>query len=133
MHNQLDTDELSIVQSGCSSKNSGYNNGSVPVKTDLFFPWILDVFQLTAFDFYKVIESFIKAEPSRSKDIVKYLELCEQLIMETFLEKAESPFSGNTGQREDHSKGRKLSVCWKHVANATDRLPAHTPSLDSTV
>ncbi|CDQ72096.1 unnamed protein product [Oncorhynchus mykiss] len=81
-------DELSIVQSGCSSKNSGYNNGgSVPVKTDLFFPWILDVFQLTAFDFYKVIESFIKAEPSRSKDIVKYLELCEQLIMETFLEK----------------------------------------------
>ena len=87
-HNQLDTDELSIVQSGCSSKNSGYNNGgSVPVKTDLFFPWILDVFQLTAFDFYKVIESFIKAEPSRSKDIVKYLELCEQLIMETFLEK----------------------------------------------
>uniref|UniRef100_A0A8C5AIX0 Retinoblastoma 1 n=1 Tax=Gadus morhua TaxID=8049 RepID=A0A8C5AIX0_GADMO len=47
------------------------------------FPWILDVFELAAFDFYKVIESFIKAEPSLSKDIVKHLEICEHLIMET--------------------------------------------------
>ena len=54
-----------------------------PAETDLSFPWILDVFQLAAFDFYKVIESFIKAEPSLSKDIVKHLEICEHLIMET--------------------------------------------------
>uniref|UniRef100_A0A673BYJ7 Retinoblastoma 1 n=1 Tax=Sphaeramia orbicularis TaxID=375764 RepID=A0A673BYJ7_9TELE len=51
-------------------------------ETDLCFPWILDVFSLAAFDFYKVIESFIKAEPTLSKDIVKHLETCENLIME---------------------------------------------------
>ncbi|KAK6322302.1 hypothetical protein J4Q44_G00070940 [Coregonus suidteri] len=71
---------------GSSFKNSGYSNGgSVPVEMDLCFPWILDVFQLTAFDFYKVIERFIKAEPSLSKDIVKHLERCEHLIMETIV------------------------------------------------
>lgn len=37
---------------------------------------------LAAFDFYKVIESFIKADPTLSKDIVKHLETCENLIME---------------------------------------------------
>uniref|UniRef100_A0A8C7KZ37 Retinoblastoma 1 n=1 Tax=Oncorhynchus kisutch TaxID=8019 RepID=A0A8C7KZ37_ONCKI len=67
------------------------NNGGVPVETDLCFPWILDVFQLTAFDFYKVIESFIKAEPSLSKDIVKHLERCEHLIMETIAWREDSP------------------------------------------
>uniref|UniRef100_A0A4W5N5Z2 Retinoblastoma 1 n=1 Tax=Hucho hucho TaxID=62062 RepID=A0A4W5N5Z2_9TELE len=72
-------------------KNGGYSNGGVPVETDLCFPWILDVFQLTAFDFYKVIESFIKAEPSLSKDIVKHLERCEHLIMETIAWREDSP------------------------------------------
>uniref|UniRef100_A0A673BTK1 Retinoblastoma-associated protein n=1 Tax=Sphaeramia orbicularis TaxID=375764 RepID=A0A673BTK1_9TELE len=57
-------------------------NGSETAETDLCFPWILDVFSLAAFDFYKVIESFIKAEPTLSKDIVKHLETCENLIME---------------------------------------------------
>uniref|UniRef100_A0A673BTN1 Retinoblastoma 1 n=1 Tax=Sphaeramia orbicularis TaxID=375764 RepID=A0A673BTN1_9TELE len=56
------------------------NGGNAEV--DLCFPWILDVFSLAAFDFYKVIESFIKAEPTLSKDIVKHLETCENLIME---------------------------------------------------
>uniref|UniRef100_A0A674BHL8 Retinoblastoma-associated protein n=1 Tax=Salmo trutta TaxID=8032 RepID=A0A674BHL8_SALTR len=59
--------------------------------TDLCFPWILDVFQLTAFDFYKVIESFIKAEPSLNKDMVKHLERCEHLIMETIAWREDSP------------------------------------------
>uniref|UniRef100_A0A674BHY4 Retinoblastoma-associated protein n=1 Tax=Salmo trutta TaxID=8032 RepID=A0A674BHY4_SALTR len=66
-------------------------NGGVPVETDLCFPWILDVFQLTAFDFYKVIESFIKAEPSLNKDMVKHLERCEHLIMETIAWREDSP------------------------------------------
>ncbi|KAJ3589804.1 hypothetical protein NHX12_010645 [Muraenolepis orangiensis] len=68
------------VKTGCYSHAAG---GDEPAETDLCFPWILDVFQLAAFDFYKVIESFIKAEPSLSKDIVKHLEVCEHLIMET--------------------------------------------------
>ena len=68
-------------------KTGGYTHAKCgtdePAEMDLSFPWILDVFQLAAFDFYKVIESFIKAEPSLSKDIVKHLEICEHLIMET--------------------------------------------------
>ena len=35
------------------------------------FPWILSVFNLFAYDFYKVLESFIKAEPNLTRDIVK--------------------------------------------------------------
>ncbi|MEE6508616.1 hypothetical protein FKM82_022003 [Ascaphus truei] len=50
--------------------------------TNLSFPWILHVFELKAFDFYKVIESFIKAEPSLTRDMIKHLERCEHRIME---------------------------------------------------
>lgn len=74
------------VLSSCSEssfRSGGYNNGgSEAAETNVCFPWILDVFALAAFDFYKVIESFIKAEPTLSKDIVKHLETCENLIME---------------------------------------------------
>lgn len=52
------------------------------METNVCFPWILDVVKLAAFDFYKVIESFIKADPTLSKDTVKHLETCENLIME---------------------------------------------------
>ncbi|KAI4814450.1 hypothetical protein KUCAC02_003646 [Chaenocephalus aceratus] len=67
-----------------SFKTGGYNHGGSgdPVETNVCFPWILDVVNLSAFDFYKVIESFIKAEPTLSKDIVKHLETSENLIME---------------------------------------------------
>jgi len=41
------------------------------------------VFDLKAFDFYKVIESFIKAEPSLTREMIKHLERCEHRIMES--------------------------------------------------
>ncbi|XP_028321984.1 retinoblastoma-associated protein [Gouania willdenowi] len=64
-------------------KNGGYNHdGGDSPDTDVCFPWILNVFDLAAFDFYKVIESFIKADPTLSKAIIKHLETCENLIME---------------------------------------------------
>uniref|UniRef100_A0A8D0AWY5 Retinoblastoma 1 n=1 Tax=Sander lucioperca TaxID=283035 RepID=A0A8D0AWY5_SANLU len=65
--------------------------GGVSLETDVCFPWILDVVNLAAFDFYKVIESFIKAEPTLSKDIVKHLETCENLIMERIAWRTDSP------------------------------------------
>ncbi|XP_010727117.1 retinoblastoma-associated protein [Meleagris gallopavo] len=52
-------------------------------ETDSSFPWILNVFDLKAFDFYKVIESFIKVEPSLTRDMIKHLERCEHRIMES--------------------------------------------------
>ncbi|CAK6953666.1 retinoblastoma-associated protein [Scomber scombrus] len=71
---------------------SRYKSGGVDsAETDLCFPWILDVFSLPAFDFYKVIESFIKADHTMNKDIVKHLETCENLIMERIAWRTGSP------------------------------------------
>uniref|UniRef100_A0A3Q3XFC8 Uncharacterized protein n=1 Tax=Mola mola TaxID=94237 RepID=A0A3Q3XFC8_MOLML len=67
-----------------SFKTGGYSHssGGDAAEKNVCFPWILHVVKLAAFDFYKVTESFIKADPTLSKDIVKHLETCENLIME---------------------------------------------------
>lgn len=62
-------------------------------ETALSFPWILNVFEQKAFDFYKVIESFIKAEPSLTKDVIKHLERCEHMIMESLAWQSVSDFN----------------------------------------
>uniref|UniRef100_A0A8D0B552 Retinoblastoma-associated protein n=1 Tax=Sander lucioperca TaxID=283035 RepID=A0A8D0B552_SANLU len=94
-HTSLLACALEVVMAtygGSSFKTGGYNHGGGdPVETDVCFPWILDVVNLAAFDFYKVIESFIKAEPTLSKDIVKHLETCENLIMERIAWRTDSP------------------------------------------
>ncbi|XP_023139779.1 retinoblastoma-associated protein isoform X1 [Amphiprion ocellaris] len=94
-HKSLLACALEVVMStyGESSfKNGGYTHGGGDTaETNVCFPWILDVFSLAAFDFYKVIESFIKAEPTLSKDIVKHLETCENLIMERIAWRTGSP------------------------------------------
>lgn len=75
-----------------SFKNGGYNHdGGEAADKDVCFPWILNVFDLAAFDFYKVIESFIKADPTLGKDIIKHLETCENLIMERIAWRTGSP------------------------------------------
>ncbi|XP_060792111.1 retinoblastoma-associated protein [Neoarius graeffei] len=66
------------------------NGGSESPETNLCFPWILDVFQFYAFDFYKVIESFIKAEPTLKHDMIEHLGRCEQQIMESIAWKSDS-------------------------------------------
>uniref|UniRef100_A0A8C3PHK9 Retinoblastoma-associated protein n=1 Tax=Calidris pygmaea TaxID=425635 RepID=A0A8C3PHK9_9CHAR len=63
-------------------RNASQSDGT-SAETDLSFPWILSVFDLKAFDFYKVIESFIKAEPSLTREMIKHLERCEHRIMES--------------------------------------------------
>lgn len=37
------------------------------------FPWIVDIFDLSPYYFYKVIEIIIRAEEGLSRDVVKYL------------------------------------------------------------
>ncbi|XP_029458728.1 retinoblastoma-associated protein isoform X2 [Rhinatrema bivittatum] len=70
-------------------------------ETDLSFPWILCVFELKAFDFYKVIESFIKAESSLTRTMIKHLERCEHRIMECLAWKSDSPFFDLLKQSKD--------------------------------
>uniref|UniRef100_A0A8D3CBK7 Retinoblastoma 1 n=1 Tax=Scophthalmus maximus TaxID=52904 RepID=A0A8D3CBK7_SCOMX len=87
----------------------GYNHGGGDqAETDVCFPWILDVFNLAAFDFYKVIESFIKADPTLSKDIVKHLETCENLIMERIAWRTGSPLFELL--RQEHEGGAAEQV-----------------------
>uniref|UniRef100_A0A8D3BYV4 Retinoblastoma 1 n=1 Tax=Scophthalmus maximus TaxID=52904 RepID=A0A8D3BYV4_SCOMX len=92
-----------------SFKTGGYNHGGGDqAETDVCFPWILDVFNLAAFDFYKVIESFIKADPTLSKDIVKHLETCENLIMERIAWRTGSPLFELL--RQEHEGGAAEQV-----------------------
>ncbi|MED6280631.1 hypothetical protein CHARACLAT_012769, partial [Characodon lateralis] len=80
-HTSLLACSLEVVMA-TYEESSFKNGGSDQTGTNLCFPWILNVLSLPAFDFYKVIESFIKAEQTLSKDIIKHLETCENLIME---------------------------------------------------
>lgn len=59
-------------------------------ETIFSFPWILDVFSLQVYEFYKVIESFIKAEPKLATDIVKHLQNIEIRILESLAWKENS-------------------------------------------
>uniref|UniRef100_A0A8C1S3J9 Retinoblastoma 1 n=1 Tax=Cyprinus carpio TaxID=7962 RepID=A0A8C1S3J9_CYPCA len=84
-----------------------YVGASDSVETDLCFPWILDVFRLPAFDFYKVIESFIKAEPTLKHDMMKHLEQCEHVIMESLAWKADSPLFDLLKQSREEGPGEQ--------------------------
>ncbi|GCC37210.1 retinoblastoma-associated protein isoform X1 [Chiloscyllium punctatum] len=63
----------------------------IQAETDLSFPWILRVFDIKAYEFYKVIESFIKAEPNLTREMIKHLERCEHRIMECIAWQTDSP------------------------------------------
>ncbi|KAF7664249.1 hypothetical protein LDENG_00182580 [Lucifuga dentata] len=47
------------------------------------FPWIIDVFKLAPFYFFKVIEVFIRSEEGLSRDMVKHLNLIEEQVLES--------------------------------------------------
>ncbi|KAM9860284.1 retinoblastoma-like protein 1 [Aulostomus maculatus] len=47
------------------------------------FPWIIDVFKLSSFYFFKVIEVFIRSEEGLSRDMVKHLNLIEEQVLES--------------------------------------------------
>lgn len=44
-------------------------NGSSPAS--FLFPWILSSLKVHAFDLFKVVDSFVKAEPRLTSDVVK--------------------------------------------------------------
>ncbi|KAG8446282.1 hypothetical protein GDO86_013930 [Hymenochirus boettgeri] len=47
------------------------------------FPWTIEVLNLSAFYFYKVIEVFIRSEEGLSRDMVKHLNSIEEQILES--------------------------------------------------
>uniref|UniRef100_A0A671RPW1 Retinoblastoma-associated protein-like n=1 Tax=Sinocyclocheilus anshuiensis TaxID=1608454 RepID=A0A671RPW1_9TELE len=62
---------------------------------------------LPAFDFYKVIESFIKAEPTLKHDMMKHLEQCEHVIMESLAWKTDSPLFDLLKQSREEGPGEQ--------------------------
>ncbi|XP_033637710.1 retinoblastoma-associated protein-like [Asterias rubens] len=57
----------------------------------LLFPWLLDVFSLTAYDFSKVLESFMKDEPRLTQEAKKHLQSIETRIVESMAWQSSSP------------------------------------------
>ncbi|BFZ13546.1 hypothetical protein BsWGS_16586 [Bradybaena similaris] len=55
------------------------------------FPWIVDIFELSPYQFYKVIEIIIRAEKGLSRDVVKHLNHIEESILESYAWKNNSP------------------------------------------
>ncbi|XP_017158750.1 retinoblastoma-like protein 1 [Poecilia reticulata] len=47
------------------------------------FPWIISVFKLPPFYFFKVIEVFIRSEEGLSRDMVKHLNAIEEQVLES--------------------------------------------------
>ncbi|XP_076601713.1 retinoblastoma-like protein 1 [Chaetodon auriga] len=47
------------------------------------FPWIINIFKLAPFYFFKVIEVFIRSEEGLSRDMVKHLNLIEEQVLES--------------------------------------------------
>uniref|UniRef100_A0AAQ5XT80 Retinoblastoma-like 1 (p107) n=1 Tax=Amphiprion ocellaris TaxID=80972 RepID=A0AAQ5XT80_AMPOC len=47
------------------------------------FPWIISVFKLAPFYFFKVIEVFIRSEEGLSRDMVKHLNSIEEQVLES--------------------------------------------------
>uniref|UniRef100_A0A3Q3ALP1 Retinoblastoma-associated protein n=1 Tax=Kryptolebias marmoratus TaxID=37003 RepID=A0A3Q3ALP1_KRYMA len=145
-HTSLLACALEVVMAtyeGSSFKNGRYSNGgSDHAGVDVCFPWILNVFSLAAFDFYKVIESFIKAEPTLSKDIIKHLETCENLIMERIAWRTGSPLfellkqEQESGAAEQVEAPASFSQPLQHNHTAADLsgqrvLPPESPSSQS--
>ncbi|NXA14357.1 RB protein, partial [Sapayoa aenigma] len=96
-------------------------------ETDLSFPWILNVFDLKAFHFYKVIESFIRAEPSLTREMIKHLERCEHRIMESLAWQSGSPLfdlikqsKEREGQTDQPETTSNLNTPFQHNHTAAD-------------
>ncbi|KAM6385979.1 retinoblastoma-associated protein isoform 4-T5 [Alca torda] len=106
--------------------NASQSDGT-SAETDLSFPWILNVFDLKAFDFYKVIESFIKAEPSLTREMIKHLERCEHRIMESLAWQSGSPLfdrirqsKEREGQSDQPEPTSTLNLSLQHNHTAAD-------------
>ncbi|NXW75950.1 RB protein, partial [Hirundo rustica] len=107
-------------------RNASHSD-STSAETDLSFPWILNVFDLKAFDFYKVIESFIRAEPSLTREMIKHLEHCEHRIMESLAWQSGSPLfdlikqsKEREGQTDQPEPTSSLNTPLQHNHTAAD-------------
>ncbi|CAE1314350.1 RB1 [Acanthosepion pharaonis] len=55
------------------------------------FPWVLEVFHLKAYEFFLIIESFLRSEIKLSEEIQKHIQKVGDEILERFAWKEDSP------------------------------------------
>ncbi|GIY19302.1 retinoblastoma-like protein 1 [Caerostris extrusa] len=96
------------------------------------FPWVLQIFNLQPYFFYKVIELLIRAEDGLSRDVVKHLNHIEEQILESMAWKTESPLwaaieaSGlNVPSCEDVSLPRPPNSNFHHSSQLVSSPLAH--------
>ncbi|KAL3858951.1 hypothetical protein ACJMK2_009197 [Sinanodonta woodiana] len=63
----------------------------VSEKARMMFPWIVEIFDLSPYHFYKVIEIVVREEEGLSRDVVKHLNHIEESILENFAWRSDSP------------------------------------------
>ncbi|KAM3853521.1 retinoblastoma-associated protein isoform 1-T1 [Vipera latastei] len=108
---------------------------SMKVETDLSFPWIINILDLKAFELYMIIESFIKAEPSLTREMIKHLEGCEHKIMESLAWQSNSPLfelikqsKEREGQADEPEPANYFTQPLQHNHSAADLYLSPTKS-----
>ncbi|KAL3847216.1 hypothetical protein ACJMK2_018138, partial [Sinanodonta woodiana] len=99
-------------------------NSSVGTEVNSFsFPWILKVFNLSAYDFFKVLESFVKAEVMLTREIVHHLQLAENQILDSLAWKEGSPLFEALSRSDVVPQGL-LSPTRKNSPKSQSTVPA---------
>ncbi|XP_077298446.1 retinoblastoma-like protein 1 [Arctopsyche grandis] len=87
------------------------------------FPWVLECYQLYAFDFYKVIEPIVVTTKERlSRDIVKHLNTIEENVLEILAWKGNSPVWTKISELNDPiPRWSQVRIPENNAANQPDR------------
>ncbi|XP_070588442.1 retinoblastoma-associated protein isoform X2 [Erythrolamprus reginae] len=108
---------------------------SMNIETDLSFPWIINILDLKAFELYMIVESFIKAEPSLTREMIKHLECCEHKIMESLAWQSNSPLfelikqsKDREGQADEPEPANYFTQPLQHNHSAADLYLSPTKS-----
>ncbi|XP_060567628.1 retinoblastoma-like protein 1 isoform X1 [Ruditapes philippinarum] len=75
------------------------------------FPWIVDIFDLSPYHFYKVIEIIVREEEGLSRDVVKHLNHIEECILESLAWRGDSPvWEAIKSQNSDVPQSAEVSL-----------------------
>uniref|UniRef100_A0A4W3HJS5 Retinoblastoma-associated protein n=1 Tax=Callorhinchus milii TaxID=7868 RepID=A0A4W3HJS5_CALMI len=99
-----DAFHISLLSCAVEVVMTTYGTTCIQQETCLSFPWILSVFDIKAYEFYKIIESFIKAEQNLTRDMIKHLERCEHRIMESLAWQSGSPLFDVLRQQKEQEE-----------------------------
>ncbi|XP_043937954.1 retinoblastoma-like protein 2 [Protopterus annectens] len=91
------------------------------------FPWIINVFDLQPYNFYKVIEVTIRAEDNLFREVVKHLNNIEEQIIESLAWKKSSPLW--TGIRDADNKVPSCQEVMppQYFENSTGNISLNSP------